>query len=186
MTAPQLGRSRSAEVPGARLGTVLELADELTDVFRATDRVVERVEEATGLRRGELAALLAVAEGARHPRAVARRSGQVDDAGDATTEALLRRGLLRRGRHPAAPAGAAGATVLEVTQSGRAVLQQAEGLRIRALDSLVGVLGPRDTAVLRAAVRALAEALENASEDPHAVSRKRLPPGPGTPRPVES
>ena len=187
MTAPQLGRSRAAGVPGARLETVLQLADELTDVSRATDRVLARVEEATGLRRGELAALRAVDQGARHPRAVARRSGQVDDAGDVTTEALVRRGLLRRGRHPAAPPGASGAMVLEVTASGRAVLDQAEALRIRALDALVGVLGPRDTAVLRAAVQALSGALDaGAGEDPPAVSQKRLPAGPSGGCPVES
>ncbi len=187
MTAPQLDCARPADVPGARLDTVLQLADELSGVLRATDRVVARVEEATGLRRGELAALLAVDQGARHPRAVARHSGQVDDAGDATTEALLRRGLLRRGRHPGAPAGASGATVLEVTAAGRAVLDQAEALRIRALDALVGVLGPRDTAVLRSAVQALAGALDGVSppESP-AVSQKRLPTGPAPLRPVES
>jgi hypothetical protein len=123
---------------------------------------------------------------------VARRSGQVDDAGDVTTGALLRRGLLRRGllrrgRHPDAPTGAAGATVLEVTAAGRVVLDQAEALRIRALDALVGVLGSRDTAVLLAAAQALSGALDvGSAEDQPAVSRKRLPAGPGGVRPVES
>ena len=194
MTAP-LDHSRPSEVPGDRLDTVLRLADELSDVLRATDRVAERAAEATGLRRGELAALLAVDEGARHPRAVARRSGQVDGAGSATTEALLRRGLLRRSSHPGAPSGAAGATVLELTAAGRALLDQAEGLRIRALDALVGVLGPRDTAALRAAVSALTSALAGALDDGdgagspaelHAVPQKRLPMGRGGARPVES
>ncbi|MGY1772062.1 hypothetical protein [Blastococcus sp. SYSU D00813] len=163
MTAPSPTRPSPLEAPGDRLVTVLQLADELADVARGAARVVARVEQATGLRRGELAALVAVDEGAQHPRAVARRSGQVDDAGDVTTEALLRRGLLRRSAHPDAPSGAAGATALEVTETGRVVLQQAEGLRIRLLDAVVGALGPRDTAVLRAAVRALAGALDDAA-----------------------
>jgi DNA-binding MarR family transcriptional regulator len=163
MTAPQLDRARPADPAITRLETALQLADELTDVVRATDRVLAGVEDATGLRRGELAALLAVDGGARHPRAVARRSGQVDDAGDATTAALVRRGLLRRGRHPDAPPGAAGATALEVTEAGRVVLQQAEGLRIRMLESLVGALGPRDTAVLRTAAHVLTGALDGAA-----------------------
>ncbi|MGY1744878.1 hypothetical protein [Blastococcus sp. SYSU D00695] len=165
MTAPQLERPRPAATPPppGRLGTVLELADELADVARATERVAGRVEEATGLRRGELAALSAVEEGAGSARAVARRSGQVDDAGAATVETLVRRGLLRRRPHPGAPSGAAGGTELEVTDAGRVVLAQAEGLRIRLLDRVVGTLGPGDTAVLRAAAQALTGALEGAA-----------------------
>ncbi|MGY1739392.1 MULTISPECIES: hypothetical protein [unclassified Blastococcus] len=162
MSAPPLDRPRPADGPSARLATALQLADELADVARATDRVAARIEQVTGLRRGELAALLAVDEGARHPRAVARRSGQVDDAGDATIQALLRRGLLRRGRGPGAAHRAGAEPPLEVTEAGRVVLQQAEGLRIRVLDALVGALGPADTAVLRAAAGALTGALAGA------------------------
>lgn len=172
MTAPSPTCPPLLETPGDRLVTVLQLADELAEVANGASQVVSRVEQATGLRRGELAALTAVDEGAWHPRAVARRSGQVDDAGDPTTEALLRRGLLRRSTHRGTPPGVAGATALEVTEAGRVVLQQAEGLRIRLLDVVVGALGPRDTAVLRAAVRALAGALDGAARTGDAGCRE--------------
>ncbi|MGY1707645.1 hypothetical protein ACI79C_24040 [Geodermatophilus sp. SYSU D00697] len=166
---------RAAEPPGERLTAVVDLVDELAGIARATDRLVETMQEVTGVRRGEIEALQAVADGARHPREVARRTGQVDHAADATTEALVRRGLLHRAPHPDAPALAPGSAVLEVTEAGRVVLQQAEGVRIRVLDRVVGALGRRDTAALRASVRALAGALATG-----------VPGGPGPALPVES
>ncbi|MGY1690887.1 hypothetical protein [Geodermatophilus sp. SYSU D01105] len=167
--------ARAGELPGERLTAVVDLADELAGIARATERLAVLLEEVTGMRRGEVEALRAVADGARHPREVARRTGQVDDAGGATAETLVRRGLLRRVPHPDAPALAPGSAVLEVTEAGRVVLQQAEGVRIRLLDRVVGALGRRDTAALRASVRVLAGALQSG-----------VPGGPGPTRPVES
>ncbi|RBY90655.1 hypothetical protein [Blastococcus sp. TF02A-26] len=172
MTAPSLGRPRPAEGPGARLATVLRLVDELDDVTRAATDVAARVEEATGLRRGELAALSAVADGARSAREVGRRCGQADDAAAVTTEALVRRGLLRRTGHPRAPSGASGGTALAITEVGRVVVQQAEGLRIRLLDSVVGALGPDETDRLRAAVQALTGVLDGTAAPRHADCRE--------------
>lgn len=143
--------------PAERLGEVLDLLDELADLGRAVDGVARQVEAATGLRSGELQVLAAVSEGAAHPRAIARSAGQVDGAAAVTVQALVRRGLLRRRPHPAAPG--TGAALVEVTAAGRSVLAQVQGLRIRALSALVHQLGADGAAGLGSTVRALGTAL---------------------------
>ena len=135
--------------PGTSMTGVLALMDELALLAGAGDEVRRQVEELTGLRSGELQALLAVADGADRPAAVAEATGQVDDAAAATVEALRRRGLVNR-----APGAA-----LRLTEYGRVVRQQAEGLRIRALHGVVSALGEQATGELRSTVQALGSVL---------------------------
>jgi DNA-binding MarR family transcriptional regulator len=139
--------------PAGRIAGVLGLLDELTDLARAGTSLRRRLEGLTGLRTGELQALVAVADGAAHPRAVAAATRQVDDAAAATVGSLLRRGLLSRS------AGAANRPPLRVTEAGRVVLQQAEALQIRLLAAVVEALGERRAGELRRTVRALGTTL---------------------------
>ena len=155
---------RAPVQPVEGLGDVLGLLGELSALGRVVDGLSSRLEAVSGLRAGELQALVAVSEGAAHPRAVARRTGQVDEAGTATVEALVQRGLLGRHRHPSSPATVADAPLVHLTEAGRVVLAQAQGLQIRALAAVVQQLGDTEAARLRTTVQALGSAL--ASEPP--------------------
>jgi DNA-binding MarR family transcriptional regulator len=156
--ADLVGPLRSpARAPADGVADVLGLLDDLTRLGRVVEGLARRLDGVSGLRAGELQALVAVAEGAEHPRAVARRTGQVDEAGQATVQALARRGLLRWHRHPASPHGPA--SLVHLTEVGRVVLAQVEGLQIRALAALVEQLGEPEADRLRSAVAALGTAL---------------------------
>jgi DNA-binding MarR family transcriptional regulator len=150
---------RSPAEPVDRLGDVLGLFDELSALTRTGEALARRLEAVSGLRSGEVQALAAVADGADHPRAVARRTGQVDEAAAATVGSLVRRGLLGRHRHPASPPTGEEPSLVHLTEAGRVVLAQAEGLRIRALASVVRELGDAEADGLRTTVLALGTAL---------------------------
>ena len=134
--------------PGTSMTGVLALMDELALLAGAGEEVRRQVDELTGLRSGELQALLAVADGADRPAAVAEATAQVDDAAAATVEALRRRGLVT---------GGSGVS-LQLAR-GRVVRQQAEGLRIRLLHGVVSALGEQATGELRSTVQALGSVL---------------------------
>jgi hypothetical protein len=98
-----LRRSPAQPVDGP--ADVLGLHEDLSALGRVAAGVARRLEAVSGLRAGGRQALIAVSEGAAHPRAVARRTGPVAQAGAATVESLVQQGLLRRHRHAAATAG---------------------------------------------------------------------------------
>jgi DNA-binding MarR family transcriptional regulator len=163
VTVAELERSSAGPVDG--LTDVFDLLDDLAGLGRVVDGLSRRLVGVSGLRAGELQALIAVAEGAEHPRAVARRTGQVDEAGPATVAALVRRGLLGRHRHPASPAGAEQGSLVHLTEAGRVVLDQVQGLRIRLLAAVVAQLGDDEAQRLRSSVRTLGAALGTAPAD---------------------
>lgn len=154
---------RSPVPPVERLGEVLDLLDELSGLSRALEGVGRQLETASGLRGGELQTLVAVSEGATHARAVARGTGQADRAGAVTVEALVRRGLLRRERHPGSPEHDGTAALVRLTEAGRGVLAQVQGLQIRALAAVVHQLGDTEAESLRGTVRALDAVLTGSS-----------------------
>lgn len=131
---------------------VLTLMDDLTGLAGAAEGLRRRVEELTTLRSVELSTLLAVAGGAERTAVVAELTGQVDDAAVATLRALRARGLVT-GAGDAHPGG------WRLTESGRVVQQQVEGLRIRVLHGIVGALGEEAAGELRSTVQALAAVL---------------------------
>jgi hypothetical protein len=130
---------------------VLDLLDDLTGLAGAAEGLGRRVEELTNLRSGELQALLAVARGADRTEVVGELTGQVDEAAAATLGALRRRGLVT-GAHPAG---------WRLTDSGRVVRQQVEGLRIRVLHGIVGALGEEAAGEFRSTVQALSAVLSD-------------------------
>jgi DNA-binding MarR family transcriptional regulator len=137
--------------PTTRLTDTLQLVEEMSAVTRSQEQIYATIEGLTGLRFGELQALTSVADGAEHARAVARATGQVDAAAEATLEVLERRGLLARHAHPAGPDGAA-PSLVHLTPSGAVALQQAEALQVRLLDSALASLDAEEAGRLRAAV----------------------------------
>jgi len=136
---------------------VLALMDELTGLAGAGEGLRRRLEELTNLRTGELHTLLAVADGATRPDAVAEVTGQVDEAAVATVAALQQRGLVTGSDGPAA--GGAHAGPLRLTETGRVVQRQAEGLHIRIVHGIVTALGEDAAGELRSTVQALGAAL---------------------------
>ena len=144
--------------PSDPLGNVTGLLDDIVVINSVSAALLRHVEALIGLRIGELQALLAISEGADHPRTVASNTGQITAAATATVEALVERSLVGRHHHPAAPAGS-DPTLLHLTGRGTAAVQQAEGIQIRALGTLATALGHRCTSDLRAGVRALAIAM---------------------------
>ncbi|SDF02478.1 hypothetical protein SAMN05660662_0756 [Blastococcus aurantiacus] len=150
--------------PGTSMTGVLALMDELALLAGAGEEVRRQVDELTGLRSGELQALLAVADGADRPTTVAEATGQVDDAAAATVEALRRRGLVT----------SASGAALQLTEAGRVVRQQAEGLRIRVLHGVVSALGEQATDQLRRTVQALGSVLAPEAP-PSSGARPALP-----------
>jgi hypothetical protein len=142
---------------GDRMAGVLALMDELTGLAGAGEGLRRRLEELTNLRTGELHTLLAVADGAARPDAVAEVTGQVDEAAVATVAALQQRGLVTGSDGPAA--GGAHAGPLRLTETGRVVQRQAEGLHIRILHGIVTALGEDAAGELRSTVQALGSAL---------------------------
>lgn len=166
---PGADRQRPELVPAPSDGEVAEilaLFDDIAEINRASTELLDRVETLTGLRLGELQALVAISRGADHPRVVARRTSQVDAAAAATTQTLIRRGLVGRHHHPDAPADASNATLLHVTDAGTVALQQGEGIQLRVLEAVVLALGHRQTRDLRASIQALSTVLDTDANTP--------------------
>lgn len=79
--------------PRGRVGEVLGLLDEITEVARASEELFRGVEQVIGLSAGEVHVLLAVAHGTSPVREVARRIGELDDAAGVIIESLIGRVL---------------------------------------------------------------------------------------------
>jgi len=131
VVGPEPHPHRAASVhtePGGRLGEVLGLLDELTEVARASEGLFRGVEQVIGLPADEVHALLAVAYGTSPVREVARRIGELDDAADATVESLIGRGLLARNHRDASRNGSTAPGFLQLTDQGAALLEQIQGV----------------------------------------------------------
>ncbi|MGH3424707.1 MAG: hypothetical protein ACRDO8_08265 [Nocardioidaceae bacterium] len=160
-------RPPGVDVPPTRLGAALELLEDLDRIREGGDELMRGVEEATGLRLGEVQVLEVVSAGADHVRAVARRTGQPVEAARATVRRLVNRELLGRHHHRAS-GPAARPSLLHVTEGGRAVLGQVEGMRLRLTEALLASVGRGESEHLRETVRALSSSLAVRGELPPA------------------
>ncbi|NAZ84397.1 hypothetical protein GTR02_21590, partial [Kineococcus sp. R8] len=115
--------------------------------------LLEAVEHATGLRRQVLFVLQAVDQGHVHARAIGRQVG----ADTATVQAWLDR-LGEQGHLRAAPLRP-GDRHVELTDSGRAVLEHVEAMTLRSTDALLQLIGPERARDVAAALEVLVEAL---------------------------
>lgn len=110
--------------PRGRVGEVLGLLDEITEVARASEELFRGVEQVIGLPAGEVHVLLAVAHGTSPVREVARRIGELDDAAGAIIESLIGRGLLARNHRDDSRDGSSAPGFLHLTDQGAALLEQ--------------------------------------------------------------
>jgi len=154
--------------PSPRVTEVLDTVAETEFLTGAREQIFDAIERLTGMRLGEIQVLVAVAEGADHHRAVARATGQVDAAAEATVEALVRKGALARHHHPSARNGDA-PTLVHLTPRGDALLAQSEAIRVRLIDAVLDSLGPASSAELRLAAHTLTQTLGAT-----AISRRQL------------
>ena len=147
--------------PSQRLDDVLDLLDDLALVAAGSATLFSSIEQVTGLRIGEIQVLLAVAHGTDRADLVAARTGQPNDAALATIARLVDSGLLLRWHaQSGAGDGDGSAATLRLTESGVAVFEQAEAVRIRLLGMLAAELGREGVEALRAGLRAFARVLE--------------------------
>ena len=114
--------------PRGRVGEVLGLLDEITEIARASEEPSRGVEQVIGLPAGEVHELLAVAHSTSPVREVAQRIGELDDAAEATGESLIRRGLLARNHRDNSRDGSSAPGFLHLTDQGTALLEQIEGV----------------------------------------------------------
>ncbi|MGO1974022.1 MAG: MarR family winged helix-turn-helix transcriptional regulator [Propionibacteriaceae bacterium] len=145
--------------PSTNLSDILGLLDDLEQINQISNQVLQQVQNLTGLRIGEMQALLAIADGADHPRAVAAATGQIKEAAAATVDSLVRRGLVDRHAHDADPDAASDPGLVHITPAGRGALEQSEAIRVRVLDALSLALGPDRTSELRTGIQAVAEVM---------------------------
>lgn len=145
--------------PSSSLSDTLGLLDDLEQINQISQQVLQQVQNLTGLRIGEMQTLLAISEGADHPRAIATATGQVKEAAAATVDSLVRRGLADRHAHDSDPDASSDPGLVHITPAGRGALEQSEAIRVRVLDSLSLALGPDRTSELRTGIQTVAEVM---------------------------
>jgi len=137
--------------PGARLGRTLSLLDDIDRAARLLQPLLRTVERMTGLSPAQVGRLMAFAD-----------SGQmsVRTTEDATAlTALAHKGLV--GSDQAPTGGGPGGTGWRLTDAGWGALEQLQGLRIRALGTIVNTLDDGQVEEIRGALRGIGDALEN-------------------------
>lgn len=149
---PEYG-SRPAPVdrePGSRLGQALLLVNEIDRTSRLLRPLLRTVERLTGLSPAQVHALLAAAEDGEAER------GQRDDG--PIRLALAGTGLIAADVAPTAEGPDGAATWL--TDSGRAALEQIQGLQIRILDTVMTSLPGGEFDEILASLRRIGDSLE--------------------------
>ncbi|HLS49957.1 MAG TPA: MarR family winged helix-turn-helix transcriptional regulator [Actinomycetaceae bacterium] len=144
--------------PSPHVAEVLDTVADTQFLTGAREQIFDAIERLTDMRLGEIQVLVAVAEGADHYRGIARATGQVDAAAEATVEALVRKGALARHHHPKAHNGDR-PTLVHLTPRGDALLAQSEAIRVRLIDAVLDSLGSASSAELRLAAHTLTQTL---------------------------
>lgn len=135
--------------PGARLGKALSLLEDLDRAARHFQPLLRTVERMTGLPPAQASALLAFAEGGRPPEGATPE--------ETALAALAAKGLVTSGRTP--PGVEPEGTAWRLTDAGGVTLEQVQGLRIRALDTLASTLSDRQMEQIHDALRGIGDAL---------------------------
>ncbi len=135
--------------PGARLGKALSLLEDVDRAARRLQPLLRTVERMTGLPPAQVSALLAFAEGGHMPE------GATPD--ETTLAALAHKGLVTPDRTP--PGVGPEGTSWRLTDAGGVTLEQVQGLRIRALDTLASTLNERQMEEIHGALRGIGDAL---------------------------
>ncbi|WP_155855118.1 hypothetical protein [Actinotalea ferrariae] len=150
--------SRPAQVdrePGSRLGQALLLVNEIDRTARLLRPILRTVKRLTGLSPAQVHALLAAAEDGEVDR------GPRDDG--AIRPALAGTGLITADATTAEGPDGAGS---RLTDSGRAALEQIQGLQIRILDTVMTSLPEREVDEILASLRRIGDSLEGMPPHP--------------------
>ena len=149
-----MARPRAVDtVPSERMGAVLVLVEQIDRVVVGIAPVLQTVEQVTGLRLPQVILLMAL----DLQRPPAAPSGHPEDVAD-----LARRGLIRPADPPSRPTGGSGPPEEQrwvLTDSGRSVLEQVQGLRIRIVDTATSSLDTDRLHAMTASTGLVANAL---------------------------
>src|SRR5699024_7950133 len=126
---PEQRRPYAIDTPPTDMEAASDLLADLERIRQGSESLMRRIESTTGLLTGEVQVLEAIAAGADHVRAVAKRTGQPVDAARVTIEGLTERNVVSRHRHQSAGSGGEPA-MLHVTDAGNVVLGQVEAIRL--------------------------------------------------------
>jgi len=137
--------------PGARLGQALSLLDDIDRAARRVQPLLRTVERMTGLSPAQVSALLAFADGGRIPEGATPE--------ETALAAVARKGLVTSGHAP--PGGGPGGADWRLTDAGWVALEQVQGLRIRALGTLVNNLDDSQVEEIRDTLRGIGDALQS-------------------------
>jgi len=137
--------------PGARLGQTLSLLDDIDRAARRLQPLLRTVERVTGLSPAQVSKLMAFADCGQ------MSVGTTEDATALT--ALAQKGLVASGQAP--PGGGPGGTDWRLTDAGWVALEQVQGLRIRALGTIVNTLDDSKVEEIRDTLRGIGDALQS-------------------------
>ena len=141
--------------PGERLGRTLSLLDDIDRTARRLQPLLRTVERMTGLPPTQVSTLMAFADSGQ------MSVGTTEDATALT--ALARKGLIASGRAApgGGPGGGPGGTDWRLTDAGWGALEQVQGLRIRALGTIVNTLDDSQVEEIRDTLRGIGDALQS-------------------------
>jgi DNA-binding MarR family transcriptional regulator len=133
------------------VGDALRLLDAVERVRGHAHPLILGLQEAVGIKMPAALVLSAIANGRTSARQVAKQVGITPGEAELAIADLEALGMVRT-----TPA-------LTVTGTGQARLSQLDGLTVRVLDVVTGILGPADAAHLARLLHTVADGLESAS-----------------------
>jgi hypothetical protein len=133
------------------VSTALRLLDALERVRGHAHPLIMGLQEAVGIKMPAALVLNAIANGCETPVEVAQQVGITTGEAELAIADLETLGMART------------TPTLSVTSLGQARLSQLDGLTVRVLDVVTGILGPTDAAHLARLLHTVADGLESAS-----------------------
>ncbi len=133
------------------VGDALRLLDAVERVRGHAHPLILGLQDAVGMKMPAALVLSAIANGRTTPEGVADQVGITAGEAELAIADLQDIGMLRRGPR------------LSVTSMGQARLSQLDGLTVRVLDVITGILGPTDAAHLVRLLHTVADGLESAT-----------------------
>jgi DNA-binding MarR family transcriptional regulator len=133
------------------VGDALRLLDAVERVRGHAHPLILGLQDAVGMKMPAALILSAIANGRRAPEEVAEQVGTTPGEAELAIAELEALGLVRT------------SPSLAVTSMGHARLSQLDGLTVRVLDVVTGILGPSDAAHLVRLLHTVADGLESAA-----------------------
>jgi DNA-binding MarR family transcriptional regulator len=134
-------------------GAALRLLDAVERVRGHAHPLILDLQDAVGMKMPAALVLSAVAAGRNTPAAVAKQLGTTPGEAELAIGELAAMGLVRQQPDLG----------VKSTEAGHARLSQLDGLTVRVLDVVTGILGPEDAATLVRLLHTVADGLEGAA-----------------------